>query len=323
MSRNPSVQEPGSSPEIKFWKRYSPHHELPLSSAMSVLLHTLLVGLLFLAGVLVVRSRDTKPLEIGTLVIGDGSENGGEGERAGAALEHREAGPRMNSATEPNLPIRPEKALEAPQPKPIPLPPVDDPNRRIIGEAERAVGQLSARTRDLRDRLLQQQRAQRPGGPSGSGPQGSPSGRMNNLARRMDRWVLTFETRDGFDYLRQLEALGAILAVPLEGDRFLVIRDLKQRPARGTIETVADMHRIFWIDDKPESVRSLARALPLERVPARIVAFFPNQLEDELLRKELAFRNRREEDIRKTYFRLRRNGDRFEPVVVDQEDDRH
>ncbi len=134
----------------------------------------------------------------------------------------------------------------------------------------------------------------------------------------MDRWVLTFETRDGFDYLRQLEALGAILAVPLEGDRFLVIRNLKQRPARGEIENAAAIQRIFWIDDKPESVRSLARALQLGRVPDHIVAFFPDALEEELLRKELAFRNRREEEIRKTYFRLERRGGRFAPVVVDQ-----
>lgn len=141
---------------------------------------------------------------------------------------------------------------------------------------------------------------------------------MDRLTRRIDRWVLTFETRNGSDYLRQLEGLGAILAIPLEGDRYLVIRDLKQRPVRGNVENAADIQRIFWIDDKPESVRSLAGALRLEQVPARIVAFFPDQLEDELLRKELAFRNRREEEIRRTYFRLDRRGGRFEPVVVDQ-----
>ncbi len=318
MSQHPSVEESGSSPEVKFWKRYSPHYELPLSSALSILLHTLLVGLLLLVGILVVRSRDTAPLETGILAIGDGPGDGGEGGAGGAVPQRREAGRGMNpAAIEPGAPINSGKALEAPQPKPIQLP-KDDSGQRIIGEAERAVGHLTKKTQELRERLLNQRGVPGSPGPPGGGAKGPSTGRMDSRTRHMDRWVLTFETRDGFDYLRQLETLGAILAVPLEGDRFLVIRNLKHRPARGEIENAAAIQRIFWIDDKPESVRSLARALQLERVPGHIVAFFPDALEEELLRKELAFRNRREEEIRKTYFRLERHGGRFEPVVVDQ-----
>lgn len=313
MSPNPSVREPDSTTEVKFWRRYSPHHELPLSGAVSVVLHALLIALLFLAGVLVIRSQDTGPLEIGTVVIGGEAGDGGE-VVDNAAPERREAGRRVApAAVEPRPPASPDKILEVPQPEAVPVRPADDAARRITEDAGRTVGQLAERTRELRDRLLKQGL---PGSPGGK--KGPPQGRMDTLIRRIDRWVLTFETRNGSDYLRQLEALGAILAIPLEGDRYLVIRDLKQRPVRGNIENAADIQRIFWIDDKPESVRSLAGALQLEQMPARIVAFFPDQLEDELLRKELAFRNRREEEIRRTYFRLDRRGGRFEPVVVDQ-----
>ncbi len=315
MSQNPSLQEPGATSEVKFWRRYSPHHELPLSGAVSVVLHALLIVLLFLAGVLAVRSRDTGPLEVGTVVIGGEPGHGGEAVD-NAAPERREAARDVPpAAAEPRPPASPDKALAVPQPEAIRLRPADDSARRITDEAGQAVGQLVERSREVRDRLLRQG----PPGPSGAGPKAPPQGRIDRLIRRIDRWVLTFETRNGSDYLRQLEALGAILAVPLEGDRYLVIRDLKQRPVRGNIENAADIQRIFWIDDKPQSVRALAEALQLERVPVCIVAFFPDQLEDELLRKELAFRNRREEEIRRTYFRLDRRGGRFEPVVVDQE----
>jgi hypothetical protein len=320
MSQHPSVDQLSASPEIKFWKRYSPHHELSLSSVLSILLHTLLVGLLLLIGILVVRSRDSGPLETSIVAIDEGPGNGGGGGNEEVVPHRREAGQRMTpAAAEPSLPKNPDKVLAVPQPAPVHLAP-DNSGERIIGDAEKAAEELAAKTRALRDRLLKQQQEQGPStsGPPGGRAKGPPRARIERQAQRMDRWVLTFETRDGFDYLRQLEALGAILAVPLEGDRFLVIRNLKQRPARGTVENAADIQRIFWIDDKPESVRSLARALQLEQVPSHVVAFFPDQLEEDLLRKELAFRHRHEEEIRKTYFRLERHGSRFEPVVVDQ-----
>jgi hypothetical protein len=136
----------------------------------------------------------------------------------------------------------------------------------------------------------------------------------------MDRWVLNFETRDGgHDYARQLHVLGAILAIPRPDGQYTVIRDLKQRPAQGKIEDIATIRRIFWVDNKPESVQSLAQALQLDRVPPWVAAFFPEDLERDLLRKELAFKNRREEDIRRTYFQVEQKGSGYDPVVVRQE----
>jgi hypothetical protein len=48
------------------------------------------------------------------------------------------------------------------------------------------------------------------------------------------------------------------------------------------------------------------------------VAFFPEELEKKLLRLELSFRNRREDEIRETRFEIRRVGGMYEPVVVSQ-----
>ena len=49
-----------------------------------------------------------------------------------------------------------------------------------------------------------------------------------------------------------------------------------------------------------------------------IVAFFPEKLEAELLRKELNFRNKKEEDIKETHFKIRQSGASFIPEVADQ-----
>src|SRR5262249_23066790 len=157
-----------------------------------------------------------------------------------------------------------------------------------------------------------------PRGPGGDGPGG---GNIDNKRRERElRWTLIFNTRDGHDYLRQLHDLGAILAIP-EGDgQFKVIRDLLKRPVEMPVEDLAGLDRIYWTDNKPQSVHSLATALGLVPTPEFFAAFFPAKLEKELLDKELKYLGKRgtEADIESTTFRVVRRGDRYEPVVVDQ-----
>ena len=53
-----------------------------------------------------------------------------------------------------------------------------------------------------------------------------------------------------------------------------------------------------------ESVEALAGTLGIKPPPAHIVAFFPQALEEKLLEKELMYRNRKEETIQETRFRV-------------------
>src|SRR5436190_24388751 len=53
-----------------------------------------------------------------------------------------------------------------------------------------------------------------------------------NRDKRMGRWVVNFNTKDAEDYLKQLDACGAILGVPDADGKLMVIRDLKMRPAK-------------------------------------------------------------------------------------------
>src|SRR5262249_51342485 len=128
--------------------------------------------------------------------------------------------------------------------------------------------------------------------------QGEGKGKiLTKREKRVLRWVMVFDTIDGNDYARQLDALGAILGVPEPGGRYRIIRDLKARPVRGEIEDLNKIERIFWVDDKPDSVGPLAAALQLNPPPPHVVAFFPRKFEQDLLRLELSYRGLKEEDI--------------------------
>jgi hypothetical protein len=142
-----------------------------------------------------------------------------------------------------------------------------------------------------------------------------PEGRK----RRMLRWRIHFDTKDGNDYAKQLEALGAILAVPADRPgKHRIIRDLSRRPAQGSVEDLARMQRIWFVENDSRSVRALSKALGLRPVPPLIVVFFPQYIEDELVRKELAFAKRKEGEIEETTFRFFRTRAGFRIKAVSQ-----
>ena len=129
---------------------------------------------------------------------------------------------------------------------------------------------------------------------------------------------MRFNTLNGNDYRRQLAGLGAILAFPRPDGGYVVYRDINQRPVKGEVEDIASIKRIFWVDEKKDSIRSLAEAMDVPVPDGPIVAFFPEKLEAELLKKELTYRNKKEEDIKETHFRIRSSGGAYIPEVADQ-----
>jgi hypothetical protein len=154
-------------------------------------------------------------------------------------------------------------------------------------------------------------------GGNGTGGDGGDGRLMNDRQKRVLRWTMMFDTRTGDDYRVQLLALGAILGIPGPDGQYRIIRDLKQKPAKLETEDLKKINRIFWVDDRPDSIGPLAQALGIP-VPQHVVAFFPEKLEGELLRKERAFANRKENEILETRFRVVRYGSTYQPIVVDQ-----
>src|SRR5262249_52592238 len=156
----------------------------------------------------------------------------------------------------------------------------------------------------------------------GQGPgTGEGNATLNQREKRVLRWAMTFNTLNGADYLNQLHGLGAIVPIPLPGGgkRFKIPRVLKS-PAAAREEDISTINRIYWVDDKPQSVNSLCTALREHPVPPYFVAFFPQELEKRLLQLELdemerRYKKRNEEDIHETKFDVIRKGGAYDVRV--------
>jgi hypothetical protein len=314
-------------PEERFWNHYSPHHEFPLSSVMSFSLYIVLAVAIALT--IKLRDhwlRDAEALQVEAVALAAGGGSGGTGGDGGdtpkedlpaetEATLPKELEPKVKLADLPRPEVKPEIVQE--------FDPKDADVQRYIEEKNLAVAAFGDLQKNARDQLMKG--LGKPGGAGngtgngvGNGTGDGPGGKiLTDRQKRVLRWTMTFDTVSGDDYRRQLSALGAILGVP-GPENYTIIRDLNRKPAVGKVEDLNQIKRIFWIDNRPDSVGPLAQALGLTPVPDHVVAFFPQKLEDDLVRKERAFRGLKEEQIQETRFRVVRRNSTYEPVVVDQ-----
>ncbi len=328
-------------PEEKFWQRYSPHQEMPLSAITSFGLHFLTIGALIVLawlGWLGFRnSGGSIPVEPVRFAGGGGNPRGeGSGPGIGTgpeAIEAKAADPKENQQPQPDPdPARPR--LDAPALAKLPdaLQKDNDFVRFVQNgnpNVAKVFGSIDETVRDkLRDGLQpgKGQGGTGEGGGKGTGKgtgegAGAGEGRKGNLSqreKRMLRWTMIFNTRSGRDYLDQLRGLGAILAVPTTPDNksYKVIRNLAA--PRLLDEDISKIERIFWIDDRPESVMSVMGALRLNIMPSHFVAFMPPELEKLLFEIEKKASGGVPEDrIQETKFGVQKIGNRYVPQVLD------
>jgi hypothetical protein len=277
--------------------------------------------------------------EVGAVVIAGGGGNplGLDGGKAKGVLP-AEALPPEKAVKPDTPPLNPSEKLQAVAPQPTKLDLVDNKDGERFIDPSASVAATSA-LENLGQKARQQIAgliaAKGQGGTGEGGGQGKGSGtgtgdlsgpgqgRMSQREKRQLRWTMIFNTRDGGeDYLRQLRALGAILAIPQDDGQFLVIRDLGKRPAAGQIEDISQINRIYWVDDKPHSVQPLAFALGLQQRPRVIAAFFPEKLEKELLEKEARRFRGPEDEIHETKFQVMARRGSYEPEVIEVLDKR-
>jgi hypothetical protein len=328
-------------PDEKFWQRYSPHHEFPLSSVTSICLYALAGLLMWVLVTFAIRkNEDNRSLPSESITVGELGGGGGSPEGQG------EIGPGdappvhgneavANAKTDPVPPPVPanDQKLAEVSPAPPTLPEFKGGDGRLIDASQEAMARFAHLSEDAQKKImagLGPSKGQ--GGPGqgggkgkgigkGTGDQvGDGSGQLTQRAKRVLRWVMLFNTLNGNDYLNQLRALGAILAVPdPAGGGYLIIRDLSHLPASGEKGDLSTIQRISWVDSQPASIRSLARALQLPVQPPHIIAFFPEKLEKELLDKELKYsRPHPEDDIKETRFKVVRSGTAYEARVEGQ-----
>jgi hypothetical protein len=324
-------------PEERFWIRYSPHHELPLSSVSSFGIHILIVGLLLLCAILPIFSRPVHqvPVEAVTLLNSGGGGGRKSGVDGGSGPPSRPQ--EIGGQVDPNPEQNPQTEVKRPDLAEVKAPdfntqlkedasrflkkPGSVPNLgkiSLLDEAARKVGPASdpSRGRGGSGSGGGQGDGRGTGTGEGSGP-GTSSGHLTQRQKRMLRWVMSFKTNNGPDYLAQLRGLGGILAIPVkEGDppEFKIVRKLVP-PAQLLDEDVEKIDRIFWWEENPAAVRDIMDALGLNIRPSRFAMLMPSELEKKLFEMESKHaRGRVEDDIAETKFRCVRSGDHYEPV---------
>jgi hypothetical protein len=312
-------------PDERFWQRYSPHHEFPLSSVISLGLHLVIVALLLLAAWVAFYfvNQANKPLPVEAVqVIPDGGGGGnpqGVGNRPGVGETAPLPEDTGNQQTEPSNPKPNVKLdpLEVGAADPLKVPEIKD-KTDLPGVSEDAIKSLKSVSENARKALFSGLAGKGQGGPGEGGGKGTGvgsgtgsgigEGKLSERQKRVLRWAMVFHTESGGpDYLRQLVNLrpggGAILAIPQppDGTTFRVIRDLHRRPVQANVEDIRNIHRIYWVDDQPSSVDGLARALGIAPPPF-FVAFFPVELEQHLAKLEHDYRGLNEDQIEETKF---------------------
>jgi hypothetical protein len=344
-----ATDQPLVPPDERFWQRYSPHGEFPLSSAGSFALHLLVFGLLgliaWLGAVLFSHSSRSLPVEVVRLDLGGGGGNPhGRGDGANNGPAPVEVGEQPKDRATEDLP--PE---DNPHPKKIDVKPgpqikpqFSDASIRFLQETGTESARTFQRLSDVTSRIRVPDRKPSgrgqggtgSGGGSGDGKgtgvgsgEGEGRGTLTQREKRMLRWSMLFKTNSGPDYVAQLRGLGAILAIPVREDAngrdYRIVRDLSARPARLLNEDISQIQRIYWIDDKEQSVRDVLFVLGIQlpKLPSHFVAFMPEELEQKLYRLEEAYLKkhypgRSEESITETRFRIDVRGGKYEPEVI-------
>jgi hypothetical protein len=329
----PKKAGPGGLPDERFWIKYSPHHELPLSVTSSLFLHAVVYGTigLVLAGFLSGLFGHKQPPEVTVIGVaggGGGDPNGIDGGTEAVPPTGKEV-TEKNKSPDPVVADAQPKDLTPPTTKAEPLiKPTDGPSR-LFEQVTLSPKNMSDVARAASDRLASIA-AKGQGGNGTDGGLGEGNGRgtgnqtgngsggtIKSEARQL-RWTMIFRTHSGSDYLKQLHDLGAILATPESNDEYLVFRDLGKRPLIGKREGVGNEKGLRWIDDRADSVPALAQSMGLKFRPPYVVAFFPAKLEEQLRKIESDHFKGDESMIEETIFRIeQRQGGKYFPIFQD------
>jgi hypothetical protein len=353
-----TAPQPLVPPEERFWQRYSPHHEFPLSGALSITLHAVALGVLaYLAFRFTSEREEDKPVRIEVAEI-DGAEGNLDGLGLGTSLFKPEknrpaevganSGGSVNTAGKPDAP--PDKSFDFKTPKgtKLELPKEgDDPDpgkegkdftdldktvqgiEHSIAMAANPQEKPGGSTRSGKDEVNEKGS---PGGPLGKGGKGikgnnpgagsSPSGKvLSTLQKRQMRWKI-LASEDGKTHLAKLRALKVTLVVPTRAEGIFKVMDLaRPSPTFETTRLLANQGgKVWWTNAIPQHVAGLATVLGIER-PRAFVIFLPKALEERMLELERDYSSGRSEDeIELTTWDVPFRDGHYarEPIIVDQ-----
>lgn len=314
------------------WHKFTVRRAFPISSSLSVVLHLGVLTIL-VSGVISWFGRSDHDLvEFEPVVVlgPPGGGGSGEDERTSQGTTPRSVDQfqvvESDRRPVPRVSIRPEVeptiAETAPSMVEVPdadllagrfqkLTPLPNFQATIRGlpDAPKGRGEVARGTGDDQGRG------------EGAGPGDGPGGRLTTKQKRQLRWHLIFNISNAADYLDQLHRMKAMVGLQLADRSIHMLTDLRKRPA--VLQKATQVpDRIFWMDDDPESIRTICEELQIPVSPIRVIAFFPEAIEEELLRKERAYGRRfgrvQEDDFVETTFRVTNDYGRIDISVVRQ-----
>jgi len=315
-------------PDEKFWQSYSKHFEFPLSTIGSIAAHVFVFAFLVLLLKYAMNGKDKSSVPIRIVAVPEGAEIG-DGGSEGAIGGQSEGREDVKQPTkEPASDLAPEiPQLQAPETVVSAWLPEFEDNPDALNQfaQNEQVKNFSKMQDAIASKLRQgvQKRNNNPNGNGTSAENGAGTGTGgtggSTTAKRIMRWTLRFNTKNGRDYLDQLDMMGAVLMIPQPPDwkSAKIIRDLKT-PNAGKEEDLTQFAQMQFTDTRPDSVRDVAVSLGLDFTPQYFTAFFPREFEEDLARKEKAYRGLREEEIAETVFQIVVRNRKTEVTVVEQ-----
>jgi hypothetical protein len=205
------------------------------------------------------------------------------------------------------------------------------PDAQVKREAARAA-QAAASTARRAQQSLAQAKARlaknMDAGSGGQGKAGTGDGRTGNTpgaggsgttgrAARQGRWILRVRPISIDNLLAQYQSLGAVLAFPLNDERYRFFSRLTQRPAHSEVKTLAGEGRMYWVEENVQQISGLAEVLGVA-VPSYILVFLPQELEKRLVKMEHDYGNLSEEQIASTTFAVVQRGGGYDVIVEEQ-----
>jgi hypothetical protein len=304
--------------------RYSPNYEFPLSSLLSFGAHLLvLIAAIVLAKF--IWKPDREPVPIGAAVVVDDTLPPGAGKQGsgGGGKEFEE------NVREPSMPKPPlnETELQLVETKVTAWAPDIKIDPKAMEQIARSpnIEKFDRLSDDLKRKLLEglgnkkgqgQGTGKNPGANEGDGNGGT--GNADTTSARNLRWTLSFENVTPRTYFERIQALGGKLFFvrAQRGDR--AVRFTPDKGDRGEDSDLSGISGIIFIDERRMMLDEMRQELRLDFMPSQMIANFPPELEDDLRKKEIAYRGLKPEAIFETVFTVTSRNGKVEAFVSRQ-----
>lgn len=226
----------------------------------------------------------------------------------------------------------PEGAVDETLKLESPAPETNDPSLFDNPQEETKIQKTMENVMEMSDQAARQVQQQQTSDVRNTGKAGSASGTGRRAlgmgpgvsgVPRAERWFVRFlEDVSLEEYARQLEYFGIELGAVFPDGRLVILSDLAaERPSKRVVRTGKGENRLYmtWRGGRrKEADVELFQKAGVEAGRAVILHFYPPETERILVRLERNYAGRPVDEIRRTYFAVRRDGRGYRFEVIRQ-----